>query len=174
MAGCFAATACSTTTFAQKAYAEDCDMAVEAVWLQEFKVAAKTQGECGLNELELSIRNTADEIVWRASYAPGDLFGFWDVDTPEAMESALSDWITNVTVSSTATLPQWQPETDGPEHREFPFYPADEVDQYFYEMTRDLDLSMVCYVQGRESMLCLFQMPDEAVLKPIGAQSFPG
>jgi hypothetical protein len=150
-------------------------MTVETEWLQEFTVLAGTDGECGLGDISLLVRNSSDEVIWSASYRPDDLFGFSDVYTPEAMEAALTDWITvNVSEYSTGTLPEWNEGADGPEQGEFPFYIADGVDQKFYEMTRELDLLMACYVQGQESTLCLFQMPDESRLELIGYQSFPG
>jgi hypothetical protein len=171
----FGIAVCTTSVFAQKAYAEDCDMTVGAVWLQEFTVSAQTEGECGLNDVNLTIFNGAEEMIWSASYQPDDLFGFWEEDTPEAMETALSDWIVaHVDVTSTATLPAWSQADNGPEYREFPFYLAEDVDRNFYELARELDLPMVCYVQGQESTLCLFQVPGESQLEPIGYQSFPG
>ena len=171
----FALAVWATGAQAQKASADDCTMTAETVWLQEFPVTASTDGECGLGDLSLVVRNGTDEVIWSASYRPEDLFGFQEVYTTEAMAEALSDWISaNVSQSSTGTLPQWSEGAEGPEYREFPFYPAEDAGRDFYEMTRDLDLSMVCYVQGHESTLCLFRMPDGQVLEPIGYQSFPG
>jgi len=160
---------------AQKANADDCTLSVAAIWLDDFTATATTAGECGSGELALVVRNATDEVVWSASYLPKDLFGFEEVSTAGAMNTALTDWITtNSMTASTSDLAEWHEGDDGPEALEFPFYPAEDVVRDFYEMARELDLPMLCYIQGRESAACVFQMPDASVLGLLGYQSFPG
>jgi hypothetical protein len=91
------------------------------------------------------------------------------------MQFALSDWVgTYVSISTTNDLPYWPPEADMPDAGEFPFYVAEGVTQDGYEALREEALPMICYVQGRESQLCLWVDPESGELYPVGAQTFPG
>lgn len=173
-AGTIATLTYSTEAAAQSSAVQACDVVVQSVWLSEFTITASTQGECGSNDLHLNIQNAAGTQIWADHHAPSDLFDFEGITSPEDMRSALKNWITFDDTTSTAMLPPWHPDQAEPEFSDFPFFAAEGVSRSFYTMARALDLPMACYIQGLESTFCLFQMPDEALLEPIGYQSFPG
>ena len=165
----------STATLTQKAMAEDCGMSIEAGWLGNLVASAHVSGECGLASIELVVRNGVDEVVWSASYASGDLFGFDDIAEADAMRGAVSDWLVSYAQASTSgALPAWPQGADMPDAGEFPFYVEDGLTRQDYEDLRAANFPMVCYIQGRESTLCLVEVPDGGALVPVGAQSFPG
>jgi hypothetical protein len=164
-----------TDTQAQKAMAEDCTQFVEATWLGTYTAEASTQGECGLGELTLTVRNQNGETEFSDTYGPSDLFGFYDIFTFQDMTLALTDWVSNYAdESSTAKLPPWPEGAESPEAGEFPFYVEDGVSQALYEEVRAQDRRMICFIQGSESLLCLVQHPETGDLEALGVQSFPG
>jgi hypothetical protein len=170
-----AATAPLTPALAQKAMAEDCELTMEQTWLGDLVATAHVSGECGLTTIELEVSNNANEVVWSESYGSGDLFGFDDVLDKHAMRVAIGDWLgAYADNTSSGTLPEWPQGADMPDAGEFPFYVEDGLSRQDYEAFRAADYPMICYIQGRESSLCLVKMPDDGTLTPIGAQSFPG
>jgi hypothetical protein len=93
----------------------------------------------------------------------------------EEMERMLRDWITPDARDwdSTSDLPVWQANAMSPAaNEEFPFYPEEGVDRARYEAIRCADAPMLCFVQGMESLACLFVENGE--ITKIGVQSFPG
>jgi hypothetical protein len=164
-----------TPVQAQKAMAEDCTQVVKAAWLGRYTAEASTQGECGLGELVLTVRNQNGDIEFSDTFGPSDLFGFYDIFTFQDMNLALTDWVSNYAdESSTAKLPPWPVGADGPEAGEFPFYVEEGVSQALYEEIRAQDRPMVCFIQGGESLLCLVQHPETGDLEALGVQTFPG
>lgn len=160
---------------AQKATAEDCTQSVQATWLEHYTAEASTEGECGLGELVLTVRNQAGEIEFADSFGPNDLFGFYDIVTFQAMKLALTDWVGSYAdQSSSAKLPPWPQGADGADAGEFPFFVEEGVTRDLYEDVRAEDRAMVCFIQGGESLLCLVKHPRTGALEAIGVQTFPG
>ncbi len=75
-------------------------------------------------------------------------------------------------MQTSAALPDWPANADGPQSGEFPFYPEAGYDRESYMTLRANDLPLFCYVQGMESMGCLAAADGEVT--KIGVQSFPG
>lgn len=160
---------------AQKALAEDCTMAVQEAWLDAYIAEASTSGECGLGEILLVVRNGKNETVWSETYQTGDLFGFDDILTAADMKLAMTDWLgAYAQQSSSGSLPVWPAGADAPDAGEFPFFVEEGVDRDLYEEVRAEDRGMICYVQGRESLLCLLRHPGTGALEAVGVQTFPG
>jgi len=154
---------------------EDCTQIVKAVWLEKYAAEASTEGPCGENRLHLAVRNADGDIEFENYYAPDGLFGFYDVTTYQAMNLALTDWISAYAQESTSSkLPHWPEGAEGPQAGEFPFYPDRGVTRDIYEGVRAGDWPMVCFVQGMESQLCLVSNPETGYLESVGVQSFPG
>jgi hypothetical protein len=165
----------SATAFAQNAMAETCELSVEQPWLDDLVASAHVSGECDAAAIDLVVRNGVDEVVWSASYASGDLLGFDDIADVDTMQMALSDWLGDyVEISSSAGLPEWPEGADMPDAGEFPFYVEQGISRNDYEKLRTADYLMICYIQGRESSLCLIRQPGINALTSVGAQSFPG
>ena len=163
------------SALAQKAMAEDCELSYEQPWLDDLVASAHVSGACDAATLDLVVYNGVDEVVWSASYESGDLFGFDDIVDVDLMHLALTDWLGEyVDISSSAGLPQWPQGADMPAAGEFPFYVEDGITQADYEDIRAADYPMICYIQGRESTLCLVRHPGINALISVGAQSFPG
>lgn len=164
-----------TPAAAQNATGKDCTVSIQETWLTDLVASADVTGACDGATIDLVVRNGVDEVVWSASYGVGDLFGFDDIADAEEMRVALGDWLDTYTDRSTsAKLPEWKEGADMPEAGEFPFYVAEDLSQPDYEDIRAADYPMLCYVQGRESTLCLIRSPDVSALVSVGAQSFPG
>ncbi|WP_152599655.1 hypothetical protein [Hoeflea sp. BAL378] len=157
------------------AEAADCAVTVEQTWLGDLHATAIASGDCAVAGLDLIVRNGVDEVVWSASYQSGDLMGFDGIGAPDDMRVAMEDWLgVYAEAGTTDTLPEWPQGADQPEGGEFPFYVAEELSRQDYEELRTGGFPMICYIQGRESTLCLVRRPDVGALISIGAQSFPG
>lgn len=157
------------------AMAGDCEVSVEQDWPDGLLASAFASGECGLASLDLVVRNGVDEVVWSASYQSGDLMGFDDIADPDAMRVAMEDWLgAYADASSSDKLPEWPQGADQPDAGEFPFYVAEGLSRQDYEDLRAGSYPMICYIQGRESTLCLVRHPGVSALISVGAQSFPG
>ena len=164
-----------TPAIAQQAAASECTVSVEQPWLDDLVASAHVSGACDAATIDLVVHDGVDEVVWSASYASGDLFGFDEVVDVDTMQMALSDWLGDyVEITSSAGLPEWPQGTDMPDAGEFPFYVEEGVSQSDYEQLRAADYPMICYIQGRESTLCLVRQPGINALTSVGAQSFPG
>jgi hypothetical protein len=90
------------------------------------------------------------------------------------MQRRLHEWIgaPGAGRDSTGDLPEWPAGADAPAAGEFPFYVSDGWDRTSYESIRRNDRAMFCYVQGRESEICLAAVDGR--LDEIGVQTFPG
>jgi hypothetical protein len=164
-----------TPAIAQQAAASECTVSVEQAWLDDMVASAYVSGACDAATIDLVVRNGVDEVIWSASYASGDLFGFGEVVDVDTMQMALSDWLGDyVEISSSAGLPKWPQGADMPDAGEFPFYVEEGVSRSDYEQLRAADYPMICYIQGGESTLCLVRQPGVNALTSVGAQSFPG
>ncbi|MDF1608303.1 hypothetical protein PZ897_08965 [Hoeflea sp. YIM 152468] len=87
----------------------------------------------------------------------------------------LADWLGDYAdISTSSRLPAWPRGAEMPDGGEFPFHVADDLPQVQYDALRTGDYPMVCYIQGRESTLCLIKQPGMSALIEVGAQSFPG
>lgn len=163
------------TTSALAQPAGECELSLEQPWLDDLVASAYVSGACDAATIDLVVHNGVDEVVWSASYASGGLFGFDDIVDAETMQMALGDWLGDyVEISSSAGLPEWPQGADMPDAGEFPFYVEEGVSQNDYEQLRAADYPMICYIQGRESTLCLVRQPGINALTSVGAQSFPG
>ena len=59
-----------------------------------------------------------------------------------------------------------------PRSGEFPFYPEPYYDRSGYEVLRQSDVPLFCYVQGMESIACVAL--ENGRMEKVGVQSFPG
>lgn len=150
-------------------------MSVRQVWLESFTAEAGDGDDCAGDVITLRVRNGAGTMVHETSHRKIDLFGFEDVKTPADMQVALEEWVSRYPASATTErLPPWREGEALPEHREFPFYVDDRMSRARYEHIRQSNRGMQCYVQGRESLLCLVPDKNGDRLEVIGIQSFPG
>ena len=156
------------------ALAGDCALSVEQSWLGELAATAIASGECSAATIDLVVRNGVDEVVWSESYQSVDLMGFEDIADPDAMRMAMQDWLAYADAGSSDRLPEWPQGADQPDAGEFPFYVTEDLSRQDYEELRTGGYPMICYIQGRESTLCLVSHPDVNALISVGAQSFPG
>ncbi|WP_417426082.1 hypothetical protein [Hoeflea sp.] len=157
------------------AVAAACEVSMEQTWLGDLVASARTSGPCDAASIDLVVRNGVDEVVWSASHASTDLFGFDGIADADSMGIALGDWLGDYADnSSSSRLPEWPEGSDMPDAGEFPFYVEEGVSRDVYETLRTADYPMVCYIQGHESTLCLVMQPDAGALTNVGAQSFPG
>lgn len=160
---------------ASSALAGDCDLTREQTWLGELVAAATVSGPCDAATINLVVRNGGDEVVWSASHATADLFGFDGIEDASSMDIALGDWLGDYADNSTSgRLPEWPEGAEMPDAGEFPFYVEEGLSRNDYEELRAADYPMVCYIQGQESTLCLVKQPGISALTVVGAQSFPG
>ena len=157
------------------AMAEDCQVSLDQPWQKDLVASAYVSGTCDAATIDLVVHNGVDEVVWSTSYVSSQLFGFDEAVDADSMRMALGDWLGDYAdSSSSATLPEWPQGADMPEAGEFPFYVDEGVTQQLYEELRAADYPMICYIQGRESTLCLIKQPGVNALISVGAQSFPG
>lgn len=157
------------------AMAADCEMTVKQNWLGDLVATAVASGACGMANIELVVRNGVDEVVWSMSHQSDHMMGFDDIVGPDALRMALGDWLgAYADAGSTDRLPEWPQGADQPDSGEFAFYVAEGLSQQDYEALRTGGYPMICYIQGRESALCLVRHPDASALINVGVQSFPG
>ncbi|MCY0149569.1 hypothetical protein OEG84_18115 [Hoeflea sp. G2-23] len=164
-----------TLAASTSAMAAECEVSMEQTWLSDLVASAQVSGPCASASIELVVRNGVDDVVWSASHAAANLFGFDGVADADSMGVALGDWLGDYADnSSSGRLPEWPEGADMPDAGEFPFYVEEGVSRDVYETLRTADYPMICYIQGHESTLCLVQQPGVSVLTNVGAQSFPG
>lgn len=157
------------------ALAQDCELSFEQPWPDGLVASADVSGPCDAAAITLVVHNGVDEVVWSASYESGDLLGFDDIHDADTMQTVLSGWLgDSYNFSSSSGLPEWPQNADMPDAGEFPFYVEEGISQADYEDIRAADYPMICYIQGRESTLCLVRHPGINALISVGAQSFPG
>lgn len=154
---------------------DDCSTVIEVVWTEEFTAVAESAGGCGNTTLLLSIYNSNGAIVWDDAGPSDQFFGFEDATTIDVMREALGLWVGDyASASTTGTLPDWNAGEDYPQPSEFPFYVDEGVTREGYLAVRAADRTMICYVQGRESLRCLSPSDNGLELETVGVQSFPG
>lgn len=153
----------------------DCTAIAEAIWPDEFTAVAESAGPCGRAVLTLSIYNRDRQVVWDDTGPSDQYFGFDDATGMDSMREALNLWVGDyASISTTGTLPGWNAGEDYPLSSEFPFYVDEGVTREGYLQVRAADRTMICYVQGRESMRCLHPSTNGYELETVGVQSFPG
>lgn len=139
-------------------------------------VEAFTTGpDCARAVATLIVRNGSGAPLYSATHIPSQVMTLAQGSTPQAMQTALAEWIdpaSNTTMQTSAALPEWPANADSPQNGEFPFYPADGYNRDLYNQVRDANVPLYCYVQGMESSNCL-ALRDGA-LEEVGLQSFPG
>jgi hypothetical protein len=179
-----AATATPPAEVATAAPAGACDVSVSAPWIkqdaQSYAVEALVFGPtCKQGVAMLVVRDGAGTPVYTWSGLTDYLFGLRDAADPEAMKTALAEWIFQPTEpDTTATLPAWE-ETEGqPRRAEFPFMPESWFDKAAWDALKAEALPMFCFPQGIESQQCaVLRKGDGAqppVMEEIGLQLFPG
>lgn len=153
----------------------DCTAVAEAVWPDEFTAVAESSGSCTSATLTLSIYNRDGEVVWDDAGPSDQYFGFDEATDTNSMREALTFWVGDYTsISTTSTLPNWNADEDYPVASEFPFYVDEGITREGYLQVRAADRTMICYIQGRESMRCLNPSANGFELETVGVQSFPG
>lgn len=166
------------TVHAQKGPAsqvDDCTAIASTVWLRVFTVEATSTGPCGRADVTLVVSRSDGSEVLNETYGQDQLFEMAWAETQADLAAALSAWVGNyANRSSTQTLPPWRAGADAPVASEFPFYVDAGVTQAVYEAVRAQDAPMVCYIQGMESMRCVYLGANGQELLSVGVQSFPG
>lgn len=141
----------------------------------EFTVEAVSAGpDCERAVATLVIRDTAGRVLWADARAAGRVMGLSQARDVETMQRAMLEWIdpANSSMSTTAALPDWPANAQGPERGEFPFHPEPEWDRGAYLALRQGGTPMFCYVQGMESLACVAL--NQGRIDKVGVQSFPG
>lgn len=161
-----------------------CDVSVSAPWVKQDAQTYAVEGHvfgptCKQGVAMLVVRDGAGTPVYTWSGLTDYLFGLRDAADPEAMKTALADWIFQMPEpDTTASLPAWE-ETDGqPKRAEFPFMPESWFDKAAWDALKAEALPLFCFPQGIESQQCaVLRKSDGAqpvVLEEIGLQLFPG
>ena len=153
---------------------EGCAALARAEWpvgATPLRVEARAFGDACDNATAVLVVSGEQGPMYQAAFATPWVFGLAEAGTSEAMTAALSEWISQRGARSTGELPRWFPGGETPE-AEFPFYPAEGLDQAGYEELRAANLPMLCFPQGLESALCV--VARDTVIEEIGYQTFPG
>ena len=183
-----AATTPSETAADAPATTDGCAASVERAWgpigpsdHPSYRVKAWTSGsvcEAAVVTLAIYARDGFPIYAWAG--ATQYLFALNAAKTPADMQTALNEWVgpDNLPPDLTGTLPPWEQTEGQPKRAEFPFMPAEGMDQATYEDLRKQNLHMLCYPQGMESQLCLALHRSDgnapAMVEEIGLQLFPG
>ncbi len=164
---------------AQTASVRGCQAVATEAWRPlsgaEFSIEATSAGpDCERAVATLTIRDVQGRALYTQAYATEHVMGLSEARDVDAMQRALSDWISssNDTIATTSALPDWPAGADGPVSGEFPFYVAAGTAREDYLALRQRNVPVYCYVQGMESQACLAL--DNGALVPIGLQTFPG
>jgi len=139
------------------------------------KVDASARGpDCTQATATITVRDDQGATLLTFAAPTAELFGFEEANDESAMRRALAMWVAqpDMTGANTASLPAWASGAQSPMAGEFPFYPAEGIDDEAYKALREAARPMFCHVQGRESQAC-YALEDGA-LNPIGLQTFPG
>lgn len=136
------------------------------------RVEARAFGASCDNATAVLVVSNEQGPLYQAAFSTPWVFGLANAGTPEAMMTALSEWITQRGASSTGRLPAWAQDAESPDAGEFPFMPDEWLDQAGYEELRAADLPMFCFPQGLESERCL--VARDGLIEEIGIQAFPG
>jgi hypothetical protein len=156
-----------------------CDARAATTWAARettFSIEATTTGpDCARAVATLIVRDSSGVPVYTQSYATEHVMVLADARDTGAMQVALQGWTNpaaNTIIQTSAALPDWPANADGPQGGEFPFYPEEGYDRESYMTLRANDLPLFCYVQGMESQACLAAADGEVT--KIGVQTFPG
>jgi hypothetical protein len=171
---------------ADMAQAPGCHVTVEKAWIDQQTPLRRYTSEaavfgptCQQGVAVLVIRQREGTPIYTWAGLTNYLFGLKDAADPAAMKIALMEWIDQgATPDTTATLPPWE-ETEGqPKRAEFPFMPAEWMDQAGWDQLKKDNLEMFCFPQGGESMNCAVLRPGSdgmpTQMEEIGLQLFPG
>jgi hypothetical protein len=156
-----------------------CDAEASGVWPsaggQNFLVTATTSGPtCRQSVALLIVRDTDGNVVWTDARAAAHVMGLSTPETRSPMAGALQAWIADgARGQTTADLPPWPRAAEPPVTPSgFEFAPESWIDRALYLEIRARADPMFCYVQGMESLACLFLHRNR--IEKIGIQSFPG
>ena len=177
IAGVFALLAACAPAEEPELMSQGCDARGIGAWnvnTEQFAVEATTSGpDCARAVATLVIRNTSGEPIWADAHIASDIMVLAPAHDIATMNAALDEWTTNGTaMQSTAALPEWPANADGPQNGEFPFYLNEGYTRESYNAMRAANYPMFCYVQGMESMRCIIH--GDGGVEWIGVQSFPG
>jgi hypothetical protein len=140
-----------------------------------FSVEAAVVGaDCTGATATFSVRDASGAAVLTEAYPVNEVMTLAGAESVADMERRLGEWIipAGAMADSTGDLPEWRQGEARPMSGEFPFYPDEGVDRTAYEALRARDATMLCYVQGMESLACLAW--DNGRLEKVGLQTFPG
>jgi hypothetical protein len=158
---------------------EACNVAANDMWRPsggEFSVEATSSGpDCARAVAMIVVRDSEGRVMWSEAHPAEHIMVLAPAQDAAAMRTALAEWISpasNTTMLTSAALPEWPANADGPQNGEFPFYPEPGYDRDSYTTLRANNLPLYCYVQGMESMACLAL--GEGGLAKVGVQTFPG
>ena len=178
--GLIVAAAMSTAAFVAPAHAGGCNLGAAKAWVpfkvQAFGSEAYSNGTfCAGAVVTIVVRAPDGKVLWTEAMQAAHLMTFVDAKTPQKMQAALVDWLTQQqTFKSTGDLPVWNKGAEAPQPLgEFPFYPAEGMEQQGYAQIRAQKQAIFCYVQGMESLACVAIARDGTATK-VGVQSFPG
>lgn len=164
---------------ARDAAGPDCDADTSFVWAASDSVSLQVEAfargpDCVQATATLTVRDDQGATLMTFAAPASELFGFEEANDESAMHRALALWVAqpDMVHANTASLPEWAPGADSPMAGEFPFYPAEGIDDEAYRSLREAARPMFCHVQGMESQAC-YALEDGA-LNPIGVQTFPG
>jgi hypothetical protein len=163
---------------AQSATAARCNVSVGTVWASgptpKLRIEAFSDGpSCAKAVIVYVVRTSSGRVLHSASYTSEFVSTTGDARTPSQMRTALSYWIgVRGNRFDNASLPNWLPNAEEPEAREFGFFPDESISRADYLAVRASRTPLLCYAQGIESMKCLIWRNNS--LEPFGVQAFPG
>lgn len=141
-----------------------------------FTVEASASGpSCEHAVATLTIRSADGAPIYAEAHVAAHIMTLAPAHDVAAMRAALAQWIdpaSNATMQTSAALPEWPANAQGPMNGEFPFYPEPAYDRERYGALRAANTPLYCYVQGMESMACL--AASDGALEKVGVQAFPG
>lgn len=158
-----------------------CAVSVDAPWTgaNGYMLRASAAGEsCAAAAITIEVLGPGGETLFRDDYAGADLPILFDGLSDEAgLRTSLKSWLSDAErAQSTGELPAWPAGAEGPTtptgDSEFPFYPAEGMDQARYEAIRATNSPLFCFLQGAESTKCLTF--EHQALMVIGLQVIPG
>lgn len=141
----------------------------------DFTVEASTAGaDCATATATLVVRDAQGNEVLHETGEAAHIMTLAPAQDVAAMDTALAEWIAfdNHTMPTTAALPEWPAGASQPQNGEFPFYQEEGVTRRDYNLLRQRNVPLFCYIQGMESLGC-FALENGRLTK-VGAQSFPG
>ncbi len=158
--------------------AAGCDARAVSAWEAgeaRLNVETSTHGpDCSRAVALIVIRDASGAPLYAETHLPAQVMTLAGATDRAAMQTALSEWAdsSNATMATTSALPEWPANAEAPQSGEFPFYPDEGVDREAYAALRAQNLPLFCYVQGMESLRCLWFNQGE--IGSVGVQLFPG